>query len=139
MDFCDRGRRRLSWCCRSLDSQVDIESERKYDDCDSPVLQLVKVCVKEVHVEEELIDHLQVAKHLQLAGSLILEGEQLERLGTNHTERHPQEHHPVDDREHARVVKEVLVKHDHGCCHEDRLNDVCPSCQRLRTRLPHLS
>ena len=37
-----------------------------YDDYDSdaPVLQRVKVCVEEVNIEEELVDHLQVAEHL---------------------------------------------------------------------------
>ena len=138
LDF--RGSSRgLSWCFWALDSQVDIDGERQHYDSDTPVLQLVKVCVEEVHIEDKLVDHLQVAENLQLARSLILEGKKLERLGTYHTERHTEEHHPVDGWEHAWVVKEGLVKHDHGCCHEDRLHDVCPGCQCLRTRLLHLS
>ena len=82
--------------CWPLDCIVEIKTEGNYNNRDSPVLQPVKASIEEEDVEDEMVDHLQVVHHLQLAGVLVLEGKQPAGLRNDHTQAHSQKHDPVD-------------------------------------------
>lgn len=97
------------------------------------------MCVEEEDIKEELVDHLKVTQHLELAGRLILKGEKLECLSAYHTHRHTEQHYPIDKRKYARIEQKGLVKHDHRCRHENRLHYIGPGRQRLHTRLFHFA
>ena len=53
-----RLRSSLFWLAWSFDCQVDVKDEGDNCDSNSPVLQLVKVGVKQEDVKDELVDHL---------------------------------------------------------------------------------
>ena len=111
----------------SSDSKENIECEGHRTDADAQVLHVTKGRRKYELIEDEVVDHRQVTKDLQLASFLILERQQLERLGPNHTESHAKEHQPIEPSKLHWIIEESLVQGKHGDGHEDGLHDVGPT------------
>ena len=65
-------RRRWFWV---FYRQVYVQDEGDNRDSNAPVLKLIKVCIEQEYIEEELVDHLKVTQHLELACRLVLKGE----------------------------------------------------------------
>ena len=95
--------------------------------------------VEPEHVSQELVDHAEVAKHLELARLLILEREELEGVRKDDAQAHAQEHEPVCPCETEWPVHETLVQDQHCSTHEDDLHDIHVRGKGLGRELPHLS
>ena len=123
----------------SPDGQVDIHAESEDGNRNTPVLELAEIRIEQELVEDELVDHLQIAEHLEFTGCLVLECFQLKGLSPNYTHGHPEEHQPVGCRENAGIVHEGLAKDNHSSGHKDWLDNVCPRGQRLCSSLLHFT
>ena len=122
---CDSLRRR----CRS-DGEIHVKNASQDSDANAQALKIAKSWMKEEEVENEIIDHSKVAKHLKFACGLALERVEFCRLGTNNTKGHSHQHNPVNRSEDAWVIEKGLVQGEHGCASKDGLDNVCPGCQR---------
>ena len=73
----------IFWHVRRVDSEIDIQGESEHSNANAPILKLREVSVEQEYIEKELVNHLQVAQHLQLAGLLVLESHEFEHLGSD--------------------------------------------------------
>jgi hypothetical protein len=94
-------------------SQIDIHGESHHGDPDTPVLHAGKGRVKKEDIEEEIIHHGQVSKHLQFRCLLVLESHELGGLGSDDGGCHAEEDDPFEKAELQRVVEERLTHDKH--------------------------